>query len=163
MDTEASFPGGSGPDLAPAPQTISAGILTNLQLRQREVYQAVFAAGGSDATVQGLRGATGLSGDAYRNQVRSLVRMGVLKEVQDARNIRRKLYMAIEFGPTGEVSSGGSWYHDERVDVDAVAAARRRCLAQVARFGAATVDMIRAGITRDEPRAGGLRRRSWKG
>lgn len=142
-----------GSDPGPEPPTISAAILTNLQPRQREVYRAVFAAGGSGTTVHDLRGVTGLASDACRNQARALVRMRVLKEVQDVRNSRRKLYMAIEFGPADEVS-GGTWYHDGRVDADAVAAARRRCLAQVARLGAATVDMIHAGITREEPGAG---------
>ncbi|CAN6220872.1 unnamed protein product [Urochloa humidicola] len=152
-DEASSSSGRGGPDPAPAP-TISARILTNLPPRQREVYKAIFAAGSRGMTAQGLSSATGLGGDACRNQVRSLVRLGVVKEVQDVRNRRRKLFMAAEFNPTDEVS-GGVWYHEGKVDKDAVAAARRRCLAQVRRHGgAATAEMIHAGVGRDEPAAG---------
>ncbi|CAN6207327.1 unnamed protein product [Urochloa humidicola] len=104
-------------------------------------------------SVQGLRDATGLGADAGRNQARSLVRLGVVKEVQDVRRNRRrnKLYMAAEFTPSDEVS-GGAWYHEGRVDKHAVAAARRRCLAQVRRHGGvASAEMIHAGVGRDEP------------
>ncbi|CAL5042045.1 unnamed protein product [Urochloa decumbens] len=108
-------------------------------------------------SAQELSPATGLGVEAGRNQARSLVRLGVVKEVQDVRRNRRrnsKLYMAAEFAPSDEVS-GGVWYHDGIVDKHAVAAARRRCLAQVRRHGgAATAEMIHAGIGRDEPGAG---------
>ena len=151
-DPEASSPG-RGPDSAQP--TISAAILANLPPKLRQVYRHVFAAGSMGMSVRGLSGATGLSSSAGGSQLRDLVGLGVLKEVQDVRNRRRKLYMATEFRPSDEVS-GGTWYHDGRVDADAIAAARRRCLAQVKRFGAATADTIRrAGIARDEPAGAG--------
>ncbi|RLN13380.1 hypothetical protein C2845_PM09G18030 [Panicum miliaceum] len=149
-DPEASSPG-RGPDSGQP--TISAAILANLQPRQLEVYRHVFAAGSTGMSARDLGEATGLSSAAGGGQLRALVWLGVLKEVQDVRNRRRKLYMAAEFRPSDEVS-GGTWYHDGRVDADAIAAARRRCLAQVKRLGAATADMIHAGIARDEPGAG---------
>ncbi|OEL32089.1 hypothetical protein BAE44_0006893 [Dichanthelium oligosanthes] len=149
-DPEASSPD-PGPNAAPPP-AISARILANLQPKPREVYRLVFASGSSGMTVKDLCAATGLSSAAASGQARPLVRLGVLKEVPDVRNPRRKLYMATEFRPSDEVS-GGTWYHDGRVDADAIAAARRRCLAQVKRLGAATADMILEGIKRDEPRA----------
>ncbi|RLM55538.1 hypothetical protein C2845_PM10G15620 [Panicum miliaceum] len=148
-DPEAASPG-RGPDSGQP--TISAAILANLQPRPREVYRHVFAAGSTGMSARDLGEATGLSSAAGGGQLRALVRLGVLKEVQDVRNRRRKLYMAAEFRPSDEVS-GGAWYHEERVDTDAIAAARRRCLAQVKRLGAATADMIHAGIARDEPGA----------
>ncbi|RCV22462.1 hypothetical protein SETIT_4G222800v2 [Setaria italica] len=150
-DPEA-YSSGRGPN--PAPPTISAKILSHLQPRQREVYRAIFAAGSSGMSVQDLRDATGLSTDTGHNQARSLVKLRVLKEVQDVHNRRRNLYMAIEFRPSDEVS-GGTWYHEGRVDAGAIAAARRRCLALVKRLGAATADMIHEGVRRDDPGTGG--------
>ncbi|CAN6194507.1 unnamed protein product [Urochloa humidicola] len=154
MDSDEASSSSSDRGPGPDPPTISPRILANLPARQRVVYKAIFEAGSSGMTAQGLVSATGLSADAGRNQARSLVRLGVIKEVQDVRNRRRKLFMAAEFNPTDEVS-GGVWFHEGKVDKAAVAAARRRCLAQVRRRGgAATAEMIHAGVGRDEPGAG---------
>jgi DNA-directed RNA polymerase III subunit RPC6 len=149
-DPEASS---SGRGSNPAPPTITAKILSHLQPRQREVYRAIFAAGSGGMSAQDIRNATGLSADAGGKQARSLVGLGVLKVVPDVRNRRRSLFMAVEFKPSDEVTDG-TWYHEGKVDAGAIAAARRRCLAQVKRLGAATADMIHEGVRRCEPGAG---------
>nr|TKW22517.1 hypothetical protein SEVIR_4G233500v2 [Setaria viridis] len=85
--------------------------------------------------------------------VRTLVGHGLLKEVSDVRHRSRKIFMATDFQPSDEIT-GGTWYHDGRLDTDAVSAVRRRCQAQVEKLGAATVQMIHHGILRDDPKAG---------
>ncbi|KAL6839490.1 hypothetical protein ACP4OV_030760 [Aristida adscensionis] len=142
-----------GTDAAAPPPTISATILANLPAPEREVYRLVFAAGSDGMWLQDLRAAAGLSAGAAARHTRSLAAKGLLKEVPDARHRRRKTFMATDFMPSAEIT-GGTWYHAGRLDADAVAAARRRCLAQVERLGAATAEMVHHGVGRDEPAAG---------
>ena len=85
--------------------------------------------------------------------MRALVTHKLVKEVSDVRHRSRKIFMATDFQPSDEIT-GGTWYHDGRLDTDAVSAVRRRCQAQVEKLGAATAQMIHNGILRDDPRAG---------
>ncbi|KAL6839492.1 hypothetical protein ACP4OV_030762 [Aristida adscensionis] len=149
---EAPAPEASAPDSDSAP-TISPTILANLPGPEREVFKLIFAAGGKGMWLQDVRNATGLGPNVASKHARSLVSRGLLKEVLDVRHRGKKIYMAVHFEPSTEIT-GGTWYHAGRLDTDAVAAARRRCLAQVEKLGAATADMILHGIERDEPAAG---------
>ncbi|XP_062234031.1 uncharacterized protein LOC133931209 [Phragmites australis] len=142
---------------APAPDsempTISASILAKLPPPEREVYSLIFAAGSKGMWLQDVRNATRLSPNVATKVARTLVARDLLKEVSDVRHRSKKVFMATDFQPSPEIT-GGTWYHDGRLDTDAVSAARRRCLAQVERLGTATAEMIHHGIERHEPRAG---------
>ncbi|KAL6603856.1 hypothetical protein ACP70R_044217 [Stipagrostis hirtigluma subsp. patula] len=140
------------PDSEAATPTISATILANLPAPEREVYRVIFAAGSRGMWLQDLRNATGLGATVASRLARSLAAKGLLREVTDVRHRRRKVFMAVDFDPCTEIT-GGTWYHEGKLDAAAVAAARRRCLAQVERLGAATAQMIHHGIERHEPGA----------
>ncbi|XP_062229169.1 uncharacterized protein LOC133926984 [Phragmites australis] len=136
-----------------SPPTISASILANLPPAEREVYRIIFSAGSKGMWMQEVRKMTGLGPNVATKHARTLMAQGLLKEVSDVRHRSKKIFMATDFQPSSEIT-GGAWYHDGRLDTDAVAAARRRCLAQVEKLGAATAQMIHHGIERDEPSAG---------
>ncbi|TVU08084.1 hypothetical protein EJB05_41469, partial [Eragrostis curvula] len=140
---------------APALKTpkISPEILAFLPGQDRKVYELIFEAGGKGMWMLDVRNKTGMAPPTASKVLRGLVAKGLLKEVSDVRHRSKKIFMATEFEPSTEIT-GGTWYHDGRLDTDAVAAARRSCLAQVQKLGVATVEMIHNGIEKDEPRAG---------
>jgi DNA-directed RNA polymerase III subunit RPC6 len=132
---------------------ISNEILTLLPVPERKVYELIFAAGGKGMWMLDVRNATGMAPPTASKILRSLVTKQLLKEVSDVRHRGKKIFMATDFQPSTEIT-GGTWYHDGRLDTDAVAAARRSCLAQVQKLGVATADMIHHGIEKSEHSAG---------
>ncbi|KAL6603857.1 hypothetical protein ACP70R_044218 [Stipagrostis hirtigluma subsp. patula] len=148
----AKAPKTTDPD-SEAPPAISPTILANLPGPEREVFKLIYAAGSKGMWLQDVRNATGLGPNVASKHARTLLSRGLLKEVLDVRHRGKKIYMAVHFEPSTEIT-GGTWYHAGKLDTDAVAAARRRCLAQVEKLGAATADMVHHGIERDEPGTG---------
>ncbi|TVU08089.1 hypothetical protein EJB05_41474, partial [Eragrostis curvula] len=136
------------PTIQPRPR-----ILANLPAAERRVYEVIFAAGSKGMLTADVGRETGMSAALARRHAKSLATMQLLKEVPDVRHRNRKLFMAAEFQPFSEIS-GGAWYHDGRLDTDAINAVRRSCLAQVKKLCVATAKMIHQGIRTDEPRAG---------
>ncbi|GJN38770.1 hypothetical protein PR202_gb27841 [Eleusine coracana subsp. coracana] len=132
---------------------ISAEIVKHLPPTERKVYELIFAAGGKGMWTLDVRNATGMTPATATKILRSLVNKKLLKEVSDVRHRSKKIFMATEFQPSTEIT-GGTWYHDGRLDTESVAAARRCCLTQVQKLGVATADMIHHGIEKDEPSAG---------
>jgi DNA-directed RNA polymerase III subunit RPC6 len=136
-----------------SPPKISDKILRCLPATERKVYELIYAAGSRGMWMQDVRKATNMAPPTATKILRSLVTKNLLKEVSDVRHRSKKIFMSTEFQPSTEIT-GGTWYHDGRLDTDAVAAARRICLAQVQKLGVATADMIHNGIEKDDPRAG---------
>ncbi|GJM98031.1 hypothetical protein PR202_ga15005 [Eleusine coracana subsp. coracana] len=106
---------------------ISAEIVKYLPATERKVYELIFAAGGKGMWTLDVRNATGMTPATATKILRSLVNKKLLKEVSDVRHRSKKIFMATEFQPSTEIT-GGTWYHDGRLDTESVAAARRCCL-----------------------------------
>ncbi|CAL5053643.1 unnamed protein product [Urochloa decumbens] len=150
-DAKPSEPTKSAPD-SETP-TISATVLAKLPNMERQVYTLIFEAGSKGMWLLDVRKKLNISPNIATKVVRTLVTHHLLKEVSDVRHRSRKIFMATDFQPSDEIT-GGTWYHDGKLDTDAVSAVRRRCQAQVEKLGAATVQMIHNGILRDDPKAG---------
>jgi len=120
---------------------------------ERQVYSLIFEAGSKGMWMLDVRKQLAISPNVATKVVRALVSNKLVKEVSDVRHRSRKIFMATDFQPSDEIT-GGTWYHDGRLDTDAVSAVRRRCQAQVEKLGAATAQMIHNGILKDDPRAG---------
>ncbi|WVZ79495.1 hypothetical protein U9M48_027067 [Paspalum notatum var. saurae] len=132
---------------------ISPTILANLPSQERQMYILIFEAGSKGMWMQDIRRKLMLGPQIATKVSRNLVSSKLVREVSDVRHRSKKIFMAAEFEPSAEIT-GGTWYHDGRLDSDAVAAARRSCKAQVERLGVATAQMIHNGILRDNPNAG---------
>ncbi|KAJ1259808.1 hypothetical protein BS78_10G184400 [Paspalum vaginatum] len=143
----------SEPSSDPATPTISARVLAQLPSQERQMYSLIYEAGSNGMWMPDVRKRLMMSSYTATKVARTLVSLELLKEVSDVRHRRKKVFMATDFQPSAEMT-GGTWYHDGRLDTDAVSAARHSCQAQVERLGVATVDMIHNGILRDNPRAG---------
>jgi DNA-directed RNA polymerase III subunit RPC6 len=150
-DVKPSEPTRSVPDSATP--TISATVLAKLPNMERQVYTLIFEAGNKGMWMLEVRKQLNISPNVATKVARTLVQHGLLKEVSDVRHRSRKIFMATDFQPSDEIT-GGTWYHDGRLDTDAVSAVRRRCQAQVEKLGPANVQMIYNGILRDDPKAG---------
>lgn len=133
--------------------TINPRILAQLPNQERLVYKLIFEAGNKGMWMLDIRKKLLMAPNVATKVVRTLVASGLLKEVSDVRHRSRKIFMATDFQPSAEIT-GGTWYHDGRLDTDAVTTARRCCQAQVQRLGAATAQMIHQGILKEDPRAG---------
>jgi DNA-directed RNA polymerase III subunit RPC6 len=151
LDAQPSEPSKSAPDSEQP--TISATILAQLPTQERLAYKLIFEAGNKGMWMLDIRKKLLMGPNIATKVVRSLVGRRLLKEVSDVRHRSRKIFMATDFQPSAEIT-GGTWYHDGRLDTDAVTTARRCCQAQVERLGAATAQMIHHGILKDDPRAG---------
>ncbi|GJN38771.1 hypothetical protein PR202_gb27842 [Eleusine coracana subsp. coracana] len=141
-------PNTATPTIQPRP-----GIVTNLPPGPRAVYLAIFAAGSNGVMMPEVCREAGMVSSTARRHVNVLKKAQLVKEISDVRNRSKKILVASDFEPASEIG-GGAWYHDGRLDVDAVGDARRRCMAQVKKRGSATAKMVHEGIRSDEPGAG---------
>jgi DNA-directed RNA polymerase III subunit RPC6 len=139
--------------------TVPEGSFCNLNLRFKvglppeAVYNIIIEAGNKGLWMLDILKKLLMAPNIATKVVRTLVASGLLKEVSDVRHRSRKIFMATDFQSFAEIT-GGTWYHDGRLDTDAVSTARRCCQAQVERLGAATAQMIHQGILKEDPRAG---------
>ncbi|KAJ3686652.1 hypothetical protein LUZ61_015816 [Rhynchospora tenuis] len=85
-----------------------------------------------------------------QKQIKSLLGSKLIKEVTDIRYKSRKVYMAVEFEPSDEIS-GGTWFSGGSLNKEVINDVRKRCKQQIMMLKAATADMIYKGMKKSDP------------
>lgn len=112
---------------------------------ERVLYELIKSKQNFGIWTADMKRETGLQTTVVTKTLKSLQNKNLIKDVVNIHNKGRKIYMAVEFEPSKEIS-GGTWYSDGSLDTDFIMILREQCLKHIERLQVATMENIYKSI-----------------
>ncbi|XP_010927733.1 uncharacterized protein [Elaeis guineensis] len=119
--------------------------LPALSETERILYELIRSKQNIGIWTADMKRETGLQTTVVTKTLKSLQNKNLIKDVVNIHNKARKIYMAMEFEPSKEIS-GGSWYSDGSLDIEFIRILREQCLKHIERLQIATMEAIYKSI-----------------
>ncbi|XP_072982256.1 uncharacterized protein [Typha latifolia] len=127
----------------------SASSTPSLPEPERLIYGLIKPRENMGILIADIRKETNLPSAIVRKALKSLQSKNLVKDVVNVHNKIQKIYMAVEFEPSREIT-GGTWYSDGNLNMDFISDVRNKCLAQITKLRVTTIEGIWKGIQRSE-------------
>ncbi|KAI0491853.1 hypothetical protein KFK09_026114 [Dendrobium nobile] len=108
---------------------------------EKKLYDLIWSKETLGIWTADMKKETGLSNNAVTKALKSLQSKGFIKDVVNIHNKAKKIYMAVEFEPSKEIS-GGTWYSEGSLDLEFITILREQCRLHVERLKVATLENV---------------------
>ncbi|RRT62027.1 hypothetical protein BHE74_00039609 [Ensete ventricosum] len=113
---------------------------------ERILYELIKSRKNMGIWTADMKKETGLQNIVVTKALKSLQNKNLIKDVVNVHNKARKIFMAVEFEPSKEVS-GGSWYSEGSLDTEFINILRKMCLKHIEELKVATIEDIWKSIS----------------
>ncbi|KAH0450795.1 hypothetical protein IEQ34_021487 [Dendrobium chrysotoxum] len=115
--------------------------LPTLPENEKKLYDLIWSKETLGIWTADMKKETGLANNAVTKALKSLQSKGLIKDVVNIHNKAKKIYMAVEFEPSEEIS-GGTWYSEGSLDLEFITILREQCRRYVERLKVATAENV---------------------
>ncbi|KAG6482082.1 probable DNA-directed RNA polymerase III subunit RPC6 [Zingiber officinale] len=112
---------------------------------EQKIYTSIKSKQSMGIWTADIKRETGLPNTVVTKALKSLQNKNLIKDVVNVHNRAKKMFMAVEFEPSREIS-GGSWYTDGKLDTELINALKRVCLRYIAEHKVTTMEEISRSI-----------------
>ncbi|XP_009386152.2 uncharacterized protein LOC103973338 [Musa acuminata AAA Group] len=118
----------------------------SLPENERILYELIKSRKNMGIWTADMKKETGLQNIVVTKALKSLQNKNLIKDVVNVHNKARKIFMAVEFEPSKEVS-GGSWYSEGSLDTEFINILRKMCLKHIEELKVAPIEDIWKSIS----------------
>ncbi|XP_068667249.1 uncharacterized protein [Aristolochia californica] len=138
---------GQAPTILPAkhyrPDSKPSQVFSDID---KKVYSLIQSKGNQGISIVDVRCETGIDYTLVKKSIASLAKKKkLIKPVESIQGKSRKIYVAVEFEPSTEVT-GGAWYTDGKLDTDFISILKTQCLNHIKKLKIATIEMVSDSI-----------------
>lgn len=115
--------------------------LPPLPENEKKLYDLIWSKESLGIWTADMKKETGLANNAVTKALKSLQSKNLIKDVVNIHNKAKKIFMAVEFEPSEEIS-GGSWYSEGSLDLEFIKILREQCRMHVERLKVGTLENV---------------------
>lgn len=108
---------------------------------EKKLYDLIWSKESLGIWTADMKKETGLTNNAVTKAIKSLQSKNLIKDVVNIHNKAKKIFMAVEFEPSKEIS-GGSWYSEGSLDLEFITVLRDQCRMHVETLKVATLENV---------------------
>ncbi|KAG9445920.1 hypothetical protein H6P81_012048 [Aristolochia fimbriata] len=111
----------------------------------KKVHDLIRSKGNQGIWIADVKRELNIQDTLLKKSIASLETRKLIKPVTSVQGRSRKVYMAVEFEPSAEVT-GGHWYSDGNLDTDFITVMKSQCFNHIKKLKVATIEMVSDSI-----------------